>query len=295
MSGISDILLAGKPILADGAIGTMLHVRRFPAGECPESWCITHPAVVKEITTAYLDAGAILIGTNSLGGTHFKLRHFGLDDQVVAFNTAAVRLAREAAEGRGFVTATVGPTGCIVEDEGGEVTEEELYTAFRQQMVAQATAGADAFCIETMSSLIEATAAIRAAKENTALPVFCTFTFARGTGGFRTMMGVDPGRAAREAVAAGTQVVGANCGNGITEMIDIARLMHAAVPVTPILIQPNAGMPILREGKAVFTETPEEMARHVPDLIAAGAGILGGCCGTTPGHIAAMAQVIQGS
>jgi 5-methyltetrahydrofolate--homocysteine methyltransferase len=161
--------------------------------------------------------------------------------------------------------------------------------------VALEEGGADALCIETMASLSEAVQAIKAAKENTKLPVICTFTFEAGARGFRTMMGVTPERAAREAVAAGADIVGANCGNGIVNMIEITRQMRAAQPSTPILINANAGMPVLEGEKTVFKETPEFMASKVLELIKAGAQIIGGCCGTTPEHIAAMARVAKGA
>ncbi|MCL4402210.1 MAG: homocysteine S-methyltransferase family protein, partial [Acidobacteria bacterium] len=153
--------------------------------------------------------------------------------------------------------------------------------------------GADAICVETMSSLQEAIQAVRAAKENTTLPVICTFTFEQGAKGFRTMMGVKPDRAAREAAAAGADVVGANCGNGIANMIELTRQMRAAVPNVPILIHANAGMPVIEDGKSVFKETPEYMASRVKELIEAGANIIGGCCGTNPAHIAAMARAAK--
>jgi len=160
-------------------------------------------------------------------------------------------------------------------------------------VVALEEGGADALCIENMASLSEAVQAIKAAKENTKLPVICTFTFEAGARGFRTMMGVTPERAAREAVAAGADIVGANCGNGIVNMIEITRQMRVAQPNTPILINANAGMPVLEGEKTVFKETPEFMASKVKDLIKAGAQIIGGCCGTTPEHIAAMARVAK--
>jgi 5-methyltetrahydrofolate--homocysteine methyltransferase len=260
-----------------------------------ESWCISHPEVVKGIHEAYIAAGADIIETNSFGGTCYKLKPYGLADRVRELNLAAVALAKSVSRrtGKCYVAASVGPTGHIVEDEGGDVTPQQLYEAFREQVVALEEGGADALCIETMLSLTEALQAIKAAKENTKLPVICTFTFEPGARGFRTMMGVTPERAAREAAAAGADIVGANCGNGIVNMIEVARQIHAAQPDTPILIQANAGTPVLEGEKTVFPETPEFMASKVPDLIKAGAQIIGGCCGTTPDHIAAMARVAR--
>jgi len=294
MSILLDRLAAGNILISDGAMGTLLQTKGLQLGECPESWNVSHPDVVRGIAEAYIAAGSDIVETNSLGGTRYKLREYGVADKVTEFNTAAARLAREAMGDHGFVAASVGPTGQIVKDEGGEVCEADLYNAFKEQVIALAAGGADAVCIETMSSLIEAIQAIRATKEHILLTVISTFTFEVGARGFRTIMGVDPARAAEEAVDAGADIVGANCGNGIANMIEIARLMRAAVPNTPIMIQPNAGIPIYEDGRTVFKETPEEMAALVPELLAAGANIIGGCCGTTPAHIAAMAKAVRG-
>ena len=294
MKSILERIAAGEILISDGALGTFLHARGLPPGECPESWCVSHPEVVKEIAEAYLAAGSDMVTTNSFGGSSFKLRAYGMADRVRELNRAAVAIAKEAAADKGYVAASVGPTGHILEEEGGDVTAERLYEAFAEQVSALAEGGADAICIETMSSLGESLQAIRAAKENTTLPVICTFTFEAGLKGFRTMMGVRPDRAAREAAAAGADIVGANCGNGIANMIDIARQMRAAVPSIPILIQANAGAPVVEDGKTVFKETPEYMASRVAELVSAGASMVGGCCGTTPQHIAAMAAAIRG-
>ena len=285
---------AGEILISDGAMGTFLQAKGLQPGECPEEWCITHPDAVKSIAAAYIAAGSDIVETNSFGGTRYKLKEFGLGDRVVEFNKAAAAVAKEAMAGGGYVAASGGPTGQIVEDEGGNVTETDLYDAFREQIVALAEGGADALCIETMSSVTEAVQAIRAAKDSTSLPVICTFTFEPGARGFRTMMGVDPARAAGEAVAAGADVIGANCGNGIANMIEIAKQLRAAAPGIPLLVHANAGMPVLDGGKTVFKETPADMASRVRELIDAGVTIIGGCCGTTPEHISAMAKAAKG-
>jgi 5-methyltetrahydrofolate--homocysteine methyltransferase len=283
----------GEILISDGAMGTYLQAKGLRPGECPEWWCVSHPEVVKGIHEAYIAAGADIVETNSFGGTSYKLKPYGLGGKVRELNRAAVALAKQAMAGKGYVAASVGPTGLILEDEGGDATPQDVYEAFKEQVAALAEGGADALCIETMASLGEALQAIKAAKENTKLPVICTFTFEASPRGFRTMMGVTPERAAREAVAAGADVVGANCGNGIVNMIEITRQTRAAQPGTPILINANAGMPVLEGEKTVFKETPEFMASKVPELIKAGAQILGGCCGTTPEHIAAMARAAK--
>ena len=294
MKGLLERLAAGEILISDGAMGTFLQAKGLQPGESPEAWCLTHPDAVKSIAEAYIAAGSDLVETDSFGGTSYKQKEFGLDDKVVEMNKAAARLAKEAMGDQGYVAASVGPTGQIAYDEGGNVTDEDLYNAFKEQVVALAEGGADALCIETMMSTMEAAQAIKAAKENTSLPIICTFTFEAGARGFRTMMGADPATAAKAAVEAGADIVGANCGNGIENMIEITKEIRAALPDTPILIHANAGMPVLEDGKTVFKDTPADMAARVKELIAAGANIIGGCCGTSPAHISAMAKAAKG-
>lgn len=293
MKTLLERIAQGDVLVSDGAMGTFLHAKGLQAGECPESWCISHHDVVKGIAEAYIAAGSDIVETNSFGGTSFKLHAYGMADKVTEFNRAAAALAKSAIAGKGYVAASIGPTGHIVEEEGGDVTCKALYDAFREQAVALAEGGADAICVETMASLIEATQAVKAAKENTSLPVICTFTFEAGAKGFRTMMGVKPDRAAKESAVAGADVVGANCGNGIVNMIEITKQMRTACPDVPILIHANAGTPIVENGKTVFPESPEFMASRVVELLQAGANIIGGCCGTGPSHIAAMAKAVR--
>lgn len=289
-----DRIAAGEVLISDGAMGTFLQNRGLKPGECPETWNISRPEEVHSMAQAYIEAGSDIIETNSFGGSSFKLREFGFADKVSEFNTAAARIAKDAMQDRGFVAASVGPTGQIVEDEGGTVSERELYDAFAEQVIALEKGGADAICIETMSSITEAVQAVKAAKEHTSLPVICTFTFEPGARGFRTMMGVDPARATEAVLEAGADAVGANCGNGIEDMIEITKQIRVAAGNCPILIHANAGMPVLEGGKTVFKDTPEQMAAKVKELISAGANIIGGCCGTNPDHIRAIRRAAKG-
>jgi len=293
MKTMLERIAQGEILISDGAMGTFLYARGLGAGECPESWCLSHPEAVKEIAAAYLAAGSDIVETNSFGASSMRLESYHLADKAREINLAAAALAREAMGSKGYVAASVGPTAQFLKKEGGKAAPAEIYESFKEQMMALADGGADALCVETMSSLLEAVEAIRAGKENTGLPVLCTFTFDVKPRGFFTMMGVTPERAAKEAVAAGADVIGANCGNGIANMIEIARKMRAAVPGVPILIHANAGMPVVENGKTLFKETPEYMASRVEELIEAGANIIGGCCGTTPEHIAAIAEAAR--
>jgi 5-methyltetrahydrofolate--homocysteine methyltransferase len=293
MKGLLERIAEGEILISDGAMGTLLHANGLEVGECPESWCISHPGVVKQIAHSYIAAGSNIVETNSFGGSGLKLNGYGLRDKVQEFNRAAAALAKQEMGDKGYVAASIGPTGHIAEEEGGELTPADFYEAFKQQAMALAEGGADAICIETMSSVVEAVQAVRAAKENTALPVICTFTFELGRKGYRTMMGATPERAARDAAAAGADIVGTNCGNGIAGMIEIVKLMKLAAPDVPILVHSNAGAPVVEDGETVFKETPEYMASRVKELVEAGAAIVGGCCGTTPEHIAAMAGAVR--
>ncbi len=293
MKSMLDRVEEGEILISDGAMGTFLHAKGLAAGECPESWCVTHPEVVREIAEAYIAAGSDIVETNSFGSNPLRLKAEKLANRAQEFNHAAATLAKQAMGEKGYVAASVGPTGLFMKGEGGKVTAEEIYESFKEQMVALAEGGADAICVETMFSILEATQAIRAARENTCLPVLCTFTFESKPRGYFTMTGVTPARAAVEAAAAGADIVGANCGNGIANMIEITRQMRAAAAKTPILIQSNAGAPTVVDGRTVFAETAEYMASRVRELIEAGANIIGGCCGTTPQHITAMANIAR--
>ncbi|HHW10922.1 MAG TPA: methionine synthase [Firmicutes bacterium] len=277
----------GRILISDGAWGTFLLSKGLQIGECPELWCLERPDDVLDIAKAYVAAGSDIIGTNSFGGSRFKLEGYGLGERVREINQAAASLSRKAAGEDRWVMASMGPTGKIL--LMGEVTEEELYIAFKEQATALAAGGADALCIETMSAIDEAVIAVKAAKENTACQVICTFTFSKTLKGeYRTMMGVAPQEAAEAAVQAGADIIGTNCGNGAAGMVDIVKQMRAALSDVPLIVQANAGMPQNINGMDVFPETPEVMASYVEQLIEAGANIIGGCCGTTPGHIKAI-------
>jgi len=293
MKGLLQRLAEGEVLLSDSAMGTFLETQGLRPGECPESWCITHPEIVRGIAEANIAAGSEIIATNSFGANSLRLRSYGLAHKVAEYNSASVTLAKATIGSKGYVVASLGPTGHILREEGGDVSAEEVYEAYKEQAIVLAAGGVDAICLETMSSLQEAMLGIKAVRENTSLPVICTFTFQARPRGFSTVMGVQPERAAREAVRAGADIIGTNCGDGISNMIPVAREMRAACPETPILVQSNAGSPVLENGKSVYKESPEYMASRVPELLEVGANIIGGCCGTTPEHIAAMAKALR--
>jgi len=292
MGKIIDQISQGKILVSDGAWGTFLQAKGMQPGECPESWNISHPDEVLDIAMNYIKAGADMVETNSFGGSRFKLEKYGLGDKVHELNEAAAKISRKAAGKDKFVLGSIGPTGKIL--MMGEVTEEELYDAFKDQAVALEAGGADAIIIETMTDLDEASLAVKAAKENTRCEVFCTMTFDKTvTNEYRTMMGVSPTEMAEKIIGAGADLIGANCGNGSRDMVGIVREIRLADSKIPVLIHANAGMPIYKDGKTVFPESPVEMAAFAGDLVKAGANIIGGCCGSTPAHIAEIVKKIR--
>ena len=289
MGVLMDRLRERKLLLSDGAWGTMLHDRGLKAGECPELWNLEHPREVRGVAAAYVAAGSEMILTNTFGGSGHKLGKYGLADRVEDINRAGALLSLEAAGGEAVVAASIGPTGEFLEPYG-DATEGELAAAFRRQIQAVVDAGVRVVCVETMTGVEEAVLAVRAAKAvDPGIDVICTMTFDPTPDGFRTMMGVSCRRAADELSAAGAAVVGGNCGDGMERMTRVAGEFRRATAL-PLAFHVNAGVPELVGGKTVFRESPESMAAGVESLVGAGAVIVGGCCGTTPAHIAAMCR-----
>lgn len=291
MANILEELKQNKVLLSDGAWGTLLQARGMTPGECPEYWNISHRNDVLQIASSYIEAGSDIIETNSFGGSRIKLSQYGFGDLAAELNKAASEISREAAGKSRHVAGSIGPTGKML--LMGDVTEEELFEGFREQAIALENGGADIIIIETMSALDEASLAVKAARENTSCTVILTMTFSKDMKGeYHTMMGVTPAEMVITMKEAGAHIVGSNCGNGIEDMIGIVNAIRSADSKIPVMIQANAGAPEFIDGVTFYRETPGLMVSFLPDLIKAGANIIGGCCGTTPDHIREMAKAL---
>lgn len=287
-----DRIKAGDLILADGAWGTQMQKMGLQSGDCPEEWNITHPDRVQQIAREYFEAGSDFCLTNTFGGTKYRLVRHGFADQVATFNREGFRLVREVADKMDrVVCASVGPTGEFIEPEG-MLSRKEVRDAFREQMAALKAGGAEWVCIETMYVVHEAVEAIKAAIEAGLYCAACMTFDSDGRGSFQTMFGASVEEAIHAIDAAGADIVGTNCGNGIADMVRIARRIR---PVTrkPLLVKSNAGLPKQVDGAYIYDETPAIMAEKIAELKSIGVSIIGGCCGTTPAHIAAFRAAID--
>ncbi|MGQ9904182.1 MAG: homocysteine S-methyltransferase family protein [Anaerolineae bacterium] len=276
------------PVLTDGAWGTMLQSLGLPVGDCPDAWNLVCPERVEQVARAYVDAGSQIILTNTFGANRITLERHGLASQAAAINRAGVEISKRAAAERAKVFASIGPSGKML--MMGEVSEEDLRAAFEEQAQALAAGGADGIVIETMSDLGEIKVALAAAKA-TGLPVVASMTFDSGKNKDRTLMGVTPEEAAEELANAGADAIGANCGQGIEGYVSICKRLHAATAL-PVWIKPNAGLPEMVNGQIMYRVTPQAFAAYAPAMRNAGASFLGGCCGSNPDFIRALAEAL---
>lgn len=272
----------------DGAMGTMLHDAGLPTGTCPELWNIEQPAAITAIHKSYIDSGADIIETNTFGANRIKLMHYGLQDKVALLNTAAVRAARTACGPDTKIAGSVGPTGKLIAPLG-DLTFDDAYEVFFEQISALHNAGIDMILIETIIDIQEMRAALLAAKAVTDKPIICQMSF--GADG-RTVTGTDPVTAAIILEAMGADIIGANCSLGPAQLLPIVQKLAGATKC-PISIQPNAGMPKLINKQTIFPMTPEEIGIWAAQLVSAGAHYIGGCCGTTPEHIKAIKEAVK--
>lgn len=282
-------LAAPGVIVADGATGSMMMAAGLPSGTPPEQWNLEAPDKVMALHRAYLEAGAELVLTNTFGGSPVKLEMYGLDGRTEEINRRAAELARQATGDARYVAGDIGPTGQLMAPFG-PLTVEIATEAFARQAAALAEGGADLIWIETMSDLDEARAAVEGALQATDLPVVITMSFDHHR---RTQMGVKPAQTARTFWELGVAAVGGNCGKALEDMAAVIEEMRHAVPEAALAAKPNAGLPRLVEMETVYDTTPEEMAAFARRYVEMGVKIVGGCCGSTPAHLAAIAAAVS--
>jgi len=281
-------LQSGEVLLADGAAGTLLQSMDLPPGTAPEAWVLERPEKIQALYQGYVEAGSDLILSCTFGGTRYRLEGHGYQGRVVEVNRRAAELARDAAGDAVFVAGDMGPTGQLLAPLG-KATPEEMTAAFAEQARGLDQGGADFLLIETMSDLGEAMAAIEGARGVSDLPIICTFSFdSHG----RTMMGLKPEVVARK-IGPLVQGVGANCGRDPAEFEGFVQAMRQAAPDAILWAKPNAGLPHMEGGNVIYDATPEIMGQIAVKLRDAGAQIIGGCCGTMPAHVKAMAEALK--
>jgi methionine synthase I (cobalamin-dependent)/5,10-methylenetetrahydrofolate reductase len=284
--------LARGPLLADGAMGTMLHARGVPFDQSFDALNLTRPALVAETHRAYLDAGADLIVTNTFGANRYKLAQHGLAARAAEINTAAVDLARRVVEASFkdvLIAGDVGPLGVRLAPFG-RVKPEQAHAAFLEQITALVAAGVDLILIETMSDLFEAAEAVRAARAAGAPAVAATVTFTRDD---RTLLGDDPAKVGARLADLGADLIGVNCSGGPAQVLRLLGALRGAAPQARLWVKPNAGWPEHVGGRIMYPATPEYFGEYATAFVAAGASVVGGCCGTTPAHIAAMRRALD--
>lgn len=283
-------LQSSAVLVADGATGTNLQARGLPQGMPSDLWVIEQPQQIVALHRDFIAAGAQIILTASFGGTAIRLKTVGLAERAEEINRTAVALAKQAiGGGTTLIGGSMGPLGELLQPLGA-LSEEEAYAAYAAQAKALAEAGADLLVIETQFDLNEASAAVRAAKAACSLPIVCSFSYDRGK---RTMMGVKPQQMASAMTALGVDVLGINCGRSLAENLENLGELRAATDL-PIWFKPNAGLPTVdAAGKTSYDVTPAAMGAAAVEWVAAGAQIVGGCCGTSPEHLRAIRDAVS--
>ena len=289
MSSFSERIASGI-LLLDGSMGRELMRRGVVRDEPPESVLLTKPDAVRAVHQGHVEAGAEAIYTNTLGASRVRLGKAGLGERTAEVNRTAVEIARSAKPG--FVLGSVGPTGELLEPYGDMDPDEALAT-FKEQAETLVKAKVDGIVVETFSDLKEALLAVKAARDAGAAAVLATMTFEGERQQYRTVMGTTPEQAVEALREAGADAVGANCGGDTPGMVKVIERMRAADPEAKLVAKPNAGAPMTVDGKTVYPMGPEEFAEIGAKLRDAGASLVGGCCGTTAGHIAALVRKLK--
>jgi len=291
MNKFLERLNSGEILVADGATGTNLQKVGLLGGMHTEDWVFDHPEKILDLEKAFVAAGSDIILTCTFGGTFPRMKGAKHFDDVDGINKRAVKLAREAASTRDgvLVAGSIGPIGQLLKPYG-PITHEEAFAAFAQQARSLAEGGVDLIVLETHFALEEVNAAFEGTRSVTDLPIVVSFGYDRGT---RTMMGVKPTDVMKKYKALGAALIGANCGTTLENMEAIIKEYAAAESGFPLWAKPNAGMPRLEGTETSYDVTPEEMAKYAKKFVALGARVVGGCCGSTPEHIAAIAKAVK--
>jgi len=285
-------LIKERAVLFDGGMGTELMRHGLPLGTSPETWNVERPDIVQRVHADYFEAGSDAVSTNSFGGNRIKLAAHGLEGRARELNSAAARVARRAAPDGKFVAGSMGPTGKFLQPQG-EFTEAEFEEVYGEQAGALAEGGVDFLIIETQYDLKEALAALRGARRAApSLPVFVTLTFNKFPRGYFTLMGNTVSLSVEALEKEGARAVGANCTLNSEEMVGLIRAFREATKL-PVIAQANAGKPALSgDGQVSYSQGLEDYVRFIPEMLKAGANVIGGCCGTDPGYIRKMAEFI---
>ena len=277
-----------KILVYDGSKGYLLQKLGLKGGECGELWNLTDREAVRNVYRQYKEAGADVLQTNTFPGNRAHLEKYSLGDKTYEINYWGTRLAREIAGTERYVAASIGPTGILFEPSG-ELTFEQAYEIFKEQVTAVVDGGADVINFETFTDVAEMRAALLAAKENSTLPVICSMAFeANG----RTLMGTDPLTAVTTLRSLGADMVGTNCSFGAANMLEIVKAMHAAGGGY-LSVKPNAGLPEVEDDNVCYNETAEDFADISVEFVKYGARLIGGCCGTTPEYIKAVRSALE--
>ena len=283
--------LKENTLLFDGAMGTMLMKAGQGSLKTPILLNLDEPQLVEDIHRQYYDSGADAVITNTFGGSPLKLSADGLQDQMDELNREAVRLTRQACPEGKFVAGDIGPSGKMMQPLG-EVAPQDMQENFFSQAEALIDAGVDLIIIETMYSLEEALAAVQGVRKAGDILLLASMTYTKNKNGFFTVMGEDISRCVSELEQAGADMMGANCTLNSTDTIDLTKELRVATD-RPLLIQPNAGKPVTTKGVTYYEQTPAEFAADAAEIRAAGADMIGGCCGTTPEFIEAVAEAVR--
>jgi 5-methyltetrahydrofolate--homocysteine methyltransferase len=291
MNPFIQLLQTNRTIVADGATGTNLQKMGLKPGTLPEDLIFDQPGLLLDLETAFVKAGADVLLTCTFGGTRLRMKESKYASRVSEVNTRAAELARQAASTRDgvLVAGSMGPTGMLLKPYG-PLTPEEAFATYQEQAQALAAGGVDLLVIETHFALDEADAAFKAARSVSNLPIVVSFSYDRGT---RTMMGVKPAEVVKHYKEMGAALVGANCGTSLENMEEVAQEYAAAEPGFPLWIKPNAGLPRMEGEASVYDVTPEQVGEYAKKYTALGARVVGGCCGSTPEHIAAIVHAVK--